>query len=105
MIAREAPSRSGITLTEILISIMIMGVGMVSLATLFPLGLLRIREANRNVRSAQLAESALADLQARNLLFKGSFINLFTAGYTPDPWLIDTAGSLQKDPSLGGGTQ
>ena len=38
-------ARSGITLTEILISIMIMGVGLVSLATLFPLGLLRLREA------------------------------------------------------------
>ena len=38
MIARRVRARSGITLTEILISILIMGVGMVSLATLFPLG-------------------------------------------------------------------
>ena len=36
--------RAGITLTEILISIMILGIGMVSLATLFPIGLLRLRE-------------------------------------------------------------
>ena len=39
--------RAGITLTEILISIMIMGVGMLALATLFPLGLARLRDAAR----------------------------------------------------------
>ena len=48
MIAREphARSRRGITLTEILIAIMILGVGLVSLATLFPIGLLRLRDAD-----------------------------------------------------------
>lgn len=66
-------SRSGITLTEILISIMIMGIGLLSLATLFPLGLLRIREANRASRSARLIESAIGDLQGRNLLNKQLF--------------------------------
>jgi hypothetical protein len=60
--------RSGITLTEILISILIMGIGMVSLATLFPLGLLKLRDAARMSRSTYLAESATADLTARGLL-------------------------------------
>ena len=45
-ISRMRPSR-GITLTEILIAIMILGVGLVSLATLFPIGLLRLRDATR----------------------------------------------------------
>src|SRR4051812_18031109 len=109
-------NRSGITLTEILISIMIMGVGMVSLATLFPLGLLRIREANRMSRSALLAESAFADMSARNLLSKESFLNpLLNPFRTPllpnpsipypaqDPWLIDTPafGQSAYDPSTG----
>ena len=35
-------ARAGITLTEILISIMILGIGLVSLATLFPIGLMRL---------------------------------------------------------------
>lgn len=98
--------RSGITLTEILISILIMGVGMVSLATLFPLGLLRIREANRMVRSSVLARSAMADLGTHTLLnkpllSKQLFLNpqtnpfrnpRFPVGSIPaqDPWLIDT---------------
>src|SRR6478672_466809 len=74
--------RPGITLTEILISIMIMGVGMVSLATLFPLGLLRIREANRLTRSTLLAESAMNDIGARNLLSKEKFFNPVMNPYT-----------------------
>ena len=43
--AASTPRSAGITLTEILISILILGVGLVSLATLFPIGLLRLREA------------------------------------------------------------
>src|SRR5262245_52443189 len=99
--ARRGRGRPGITLTEILISIMIMGVGMVSLATLFPLGLLRIREANRLTRSTLLAETAMNDIGARNLLSKEKFynplMNPFTTNYMVlqklppyDPWLFDT---------------
>ena len=66
--AERAGLRRGITLTEILISILILGVGLVSLATLFPIGLLRLREAQRQTRSAYLYESATADVAARGLL-------------------------------------
>jgi hypothetical protein len=89
-------SRRGITLTEILISILIMGVGMVSLATLFPLGLLRLRDANRMTRSALLAETAMNDISSRNLLSKQSFLNPLHNPFTVfnnvnyDPWVQDT---------------
>ena len=75
MVARFArpTRRPGITLTEILIAILILGVGLASVATLFPLGLLRLREAARSTRSAYLSESAAADLAARGLLTSGSF--------------------------------
>ena len=91
-------SRAGITLIEILISIMILGVGLVSLATLFPIGLLRLRDAQRQSRSAYLFESAAADLASRGLLSKATFINPSISPWyiitTPsgyyDPWIQDT---------------
>jgi type II secretory pathway pseudopilin PulG len=91
--------RSGITLTEILISIMIMGIGMISLATLFPLGLLRIRSAQRDQRSVTATYQAIADASARNIFWtnwiKGS--PWFSSGTSLastiygfyDPWVQD----------------
>lgn len=70
---RPRHRRAGITLTEILISILIMGVGLLSLATLFPLGLMRIREANRSSRSALLTESAGGEIAGRGLMYKPAF--------------------------------
>ncbi|MHC5536734.1 type IV pilus modification PilV family protein [Singulisphaera rosea] len=104
MIPRVSKPRSGITLTEILISILIMGVGIVSIATLFPLGLIRLRDAARLSRSGYMTEFAAADLGARNLLNKSSFLNPYfspwyntiaNGGALPnaagsyDPWIHD----------------
>ena len=65
--------RAGITLTEILISLLIFGVGLVSLATLFPLALLRIKSASDYNRSALLARSAFNDVATRELLKPETF--------------------------------
>jgi hypothetical protein len=84
----------GLTLTEILISIMIMGVGVLSLLTLFPLGIMRMAQAARSARSAILSESATCDLSGRGLMSKPSF---FATWYGPptrpffDPFLLDPA--------------
>lgn len=90
-------ARAGITLTEILISIMIMGIGLLSLATLFPLGLLRIREANRASRSGRLIESAMSDMQARNLLNKQFFSSSWYGLY--DPFTFDPVNPLNPNPN------
>jgi hypothetical protein len=72
--SRRARGRAGITLTEILIAILILGVGMVSLATLFPIALLRLRDAARYSRSTYLGQAAEADLSSRGLLTASSFV-------------------------------
>jgi len=88
--AERVGLRRGITLTEILISILILGIGLVSLATLFPIGLLRLREAQRQTRSAYLYESAAGDVAARGLLKTGSFAYADLFNYPPystnNPW-------------------
>ncbi len=84
-IAARAGFRRGITLTEILISILILGVGLVSLATLFPIGLLRLREAQRQTRSAYLFESATADAAARGLFSTNSFAIADTLNINNNP--------------------
>lgn len=95
--------RRGITLTEILIGILILGVGMTSLLTLFPIGLLNVRQANRYSRSAFLVESATADVGMRNLLIKSSFRNVVTGQYYYDstytPWPYDPM--VQDTPAYG----
>jgi hypothetical protein len=101
-------SRSGISLTEILIGIMILGIGLVSLATLFPIGLLRLREAQRQSRTAYLLQSAGADMAARGLLNPISFINPYISPWyitnpsgSYDPWIQDTP-AINTDWSGGG---
>ena len=107
MVARNSRKlfRRGITLTEILIAIMILGVGLVSLATLFPIGLLRLRDAARYSRTKYLVDSAAADGTARSpfalkpdgtgggLLNPLSFANVdvinFQYGLTP--WYVTVA--------------
>jgi hypothetical protein len=110
----RARRRAGITLTEILIAIMILGVGMVSLASLFPVGLLRLRDATRYTRSAYLTESAQCDATARALFTAASFANVdFTNAFynyplwyslqNESPLTQDTPayGSLYIDPMTG----
>src|SRR5437867_13390551 len=61
-------NRKGISLVEILIGIMVLGIGVISLATLFPLGLLQLKRAVNNTRGAILARDAVAQVRIRNML-------------------------------------
>jgi Prokaryotic N-terminal methylation motif len=86
--------RHGITLTEILIAILILGVGLASVATLFPLGLIRLRDAARYSRSAYLAQAATGDIISRSLLSSSSFTltpyYFTTNSFYYDPFIQDT---------------
>ena len=94
MIARGIRARSGITLTEILIAILIMGVGLISLATLFPLGLLRLREASRYSRAGLTYETAADDMDARGLFFKPTFTRTWYG--KRDPFTQDYDGTANN---------
>jgi len=90
---RGSPRR-GVTMTEVLIAIMILGIGMTSLMTLFPIGLMKIREARRNNRASLLAENVASDLKTRDLLNRYSFAATLSAtgltgGVLFDPWSVD----------------
>ena len=79
-------SRRGISLTEILIGILVLGIGVISLATLFPLGLLRMRRAVNDVRGTITARTAWNEVKIRNLVappFGPPAV--FYSGY-PNPW-------------------
>lgn len=71
--ARALAPRAGLTLAEVLVAILIMGIGLVSVASLFPIGLLRVRDATRNQRTVLLMKSAAGEIEARNLFNKLSF--------------------------------
>ncbi len=100
--------RAGITLTEILIAIMILGVGLVSLATLFPIGLLRLRDASRYSRTKYLVDSAGADGTARALFSANSFAQVDAINYRFSalgltPWYVTAGGqSYGLNPSITG---
>ena len=52
------PRRHGATLIEVLVAIFIMGIGLMALLTLFPLGALRMAKAIRDERCVQSAQAA-----------------------------------------------
>lgn len=47
--------RSGVTLVEVLVAIFVMGIGMIALLTLFPIGVLRMAQAINDERASQAA--------------------------------------------------
>ena len=61
------PARPGITLVEVLAAIFIMGVGLLALLTLFPLGALSMARAVRDDRAAAIAANAAATATALDL--------------------------------------
>jgi hypothetical protein len=113
-------NRRGISMMEILIGIMVLGIGVISLATLFPIGLLKMKRAVNDVRGTVLARSALSEVRIRNLLAPPfgpafdttattrSYFSAYPAPWTPTaptigrgmPVIIDPLWMIQSPPSV-----
>lgn len=118
----RTPGRPGVTLIEVLVSIFIMGIGMLALLVLFPLGAIQMGRALRNDRASSAA--ALADAIALTqdirhdpvVLSDATVANAFTNPFgTPlttmsgpsfgvfvDPFgfLVDTTGTVGALPGV-----
>jgi hypothetical protein len=76
-------SRRGVTLTEVLLAILIMAMGMISLLALFPVGMKNMADSSRDNRVAVVTHNAHALADAQNLrrdaAVEGLIDNLETA--------------------------
>jgi prepilin-type N-terminal cleavage/methylation domain-containing protein len=72
--------RAGLTLIEVLVAIFIMGVGMLAILTLFPLGLMTAGQAMQDDRVVQLVSNMSAIANARNLRTDSNILAAFNNG-------------------------
>jgi Tfp pilus assembly protein PilV len=81
-----APGRSGISLMEVLISIFIMAVGMVSIASLLPVGGIQVQKANVEEQKAILGLNALREFQIRGMANPANWVQCNTST-NPAKWV------------------
>ena len=72
-IQTQSGSRRGSTLSEVLISVLVLGIGVTSVATLFPLSVLRALRANQFTQATVLRYNAEASIGALDLANKYQF--------------------------------
>ncbi|MBM4068864.1 MAG: prepilin-type N-terminal cleavage/methylation domain-containing protein [Planctomycetes bacterium] len=104
--ARQA--RSGMTLIEVLVAIFVMGIGLIALLALFPIGVLRMAQAIQDGRTGHIAKNADAVAAAKgartdaqlNFIPPGGFLGTGPFDYFkypkgpvwPAPYTADDAG-------------
>lgn len=81
------PKRAGVTLLEVLAAIFIMGIGLLALLTLFPLGAVNMAQSIKDDRAGHVKDRAVALSQAgRELLSRtGEFVVVSTIRGSADP--------------------
>lgn len=89
-------TQAGTVLLEVLVAIFIMGIGLLSLLTLFPLGALELAQAINDDRAAAVAADATVLSQAGEELFSrtANFVEVSLSNGLADP---RTAAQLRED--------
>lgn len=82
---RPTHRRRGITLLEVLAAIFIMGIGLLSLLTLFPLGALSMARGVRDDRAAAIAAASAGMAQTMNLGTDPNLLPFLGPQYQPQP--------------------
>ncbi|MGR3303810.1 MAG: type IV pilus modification PilV family protein [Candidatus Scalindua sp.] len=75
-------SQAGFTLIEIGIAIFILAVGLISMLTLFPIGVDSMKKVTQYSNAAVLSESAISELIARDIFTDTDIIGTLTASQT-----------------------
>jgi len=71
----RTPARTGATLTEVLVAIFVMAIGLLALLTLFPLGALSMAQAIKDNRTAHSGKNAFAIAEALNIHSDSAVLN------------------------------
>ena len=116
------PTRRGVSLLEVLISIFAISIGLLGVAALIPVGQFSVNEATKADRSAACGRAALSEVKIRNLLDPAMYLNpangvavpqipSFGSTYVIDPRFCADADNWGKVPTgsfpyggLSGGT-
>jgi hypothetical protein len=96
-------TRTGATLTEVLVAIFVMAIGLLALLTLFPLGALSMAQAIKDGRTAQSSKNAFAIAEAANIhndpfVLNDSLIPLVTVYPTGVPGAFNNSTSYFLNP-------
>ena len=95
----RATPRRGVSLLEVLISIFVISVGLMSLAMLIPAGAMAINEANKSDRSGACGRAAMREVKIRRMLDRDNW-----AGDPGDgPFAIDPLGIAKVPGEFAGG--
>jgi prepilin-type N-terminal cleavage/methylation domain-containing protein len=92
--------RPGVTLVEVLMAIFVMGIGMLALLVLFPLGALSVAQALRDDRAAQAATNATGWADAIDLRHDAQLMNNPDSFSNPFPTLMAPLASPYSGPSF-----
>ena len=90
---RETVAPAGVTLSEVLVSMLIMSVGVVSLATLFPISVIRTAQATQLTHSVFLLNNAEAAVESNLGLLSNAQIYGFSGLGVIDPLGVQLVGT------------